>query len=82
MGYFKGSPNDNYKPTIIKVNRITTCEFLNDIYIKYLMKSLREPVSDYPQFDGPGPEVCGSLVNVIRIEFNFGALILICLIFL
>lgn len=28
------------------------------------MKDLREPVSNYPQFDGPGPEVCGEMVNV------------------
>lgn len=72
--YYQATPNAKYERTLFKVDRTSVCDVLNKYYIKFAQKDLREPVSDLPLIEKPGPEMCTIFSNVLKYIINYGCL--------
>lgn len=74
--YFSAKANNQYVLLPLKFGAKPTCEQVNGLYVKYVMKDLAD-VSDLPQVDEPGQEVCDLMTDVRHIYmFNiYGGLI-------
>lgn len=50
--------NSHFNQLPLRDNRVSICEYMNTSYRKYLMKSLKPPVSNFPYSDDPDEDLC------------------------
>lgn len=50
--------NNQYESMPIRFSKVNYCEYLNTSYRKYLMNSMKTPVSNFPYSDDPNVDLC------------------------
>lgn len=57
--------NNQFTLSPLRVPPQPYCEFINKFYRKYLMESLKEPVSDFPYTSNEAENVCNFFEKVL-----------------
>lgn len=61
--------NNRYTNTPVRYARKPFCEFLDDFYVKVIMKEMAPPVSDLPQVEEKGV-VCDLMLDVCEKQLS------------